>query len=170
MPKARLRVLLPLLLLVAFLPTGCGRQPLLTEASIRPTTISPNADGVEDVAEIRYTLTRQSTLSIYLVGQDGRRHYFRQDKRRSKGERTAYFGGVIDGRLLPDGDYTMVFEATDERGYQERLERRITLRDGDKVYLRIEKLDIWPKKFTPNRDGITDRVRISYVLNKEAAR
>jgi len=149
---------------------GCGPRKLLYNVSIRPKVISPNADGQDDIAEIKYSLSRQSTVTIYLVDANGQRHYFRLNKRRSKGDRTAYFGGVIDGRLLPDGEYTVVFEATDERGHKETVKKTIRLVNGDKVPLRIEHLNIWPPKFTPNRDGITDRVTIGYSLNKKAVR
>jgi hypothetical protein len=149
---------------------GCWPRALLYNVSIRPEVISPNADGVEDVAEIKYSLSAQATISIYMIDEAGQQHVFREDRRRSKGEHTAYFGGVIDGSLLSDGRYTCVIIATDERGRTERIERSITLVDGDKVPLRIENMSIYPNKFTPNRDGITDRVRISYNLNKEAKR
>jgi len=164
-----LRFLLILVLSTAFLG-GCNSGRLIYDVSIRPDIISPNADGVEDIAEIKYSLARQSTITIYFLDASGVRHDFRVDKRRSKGDRTAYFGGVIDDRLLPDGDYTCVFEAIDERGRRERAEKPITLIDGDKVHLSIDHLSIWPKKFTPNRDGITDRVTIGYNLNKAATR
>jgi len=166
----RLALFLTLLILIGAAGAGCRERPLLEDVAVRPATISPNADGQEDVAEITYTVTRQADVSIYFLDAEGQRHDFRVNKRRSKGERTAYFGGVIDGRLLPDGDYTMVVEATDERGRPARAEASITLVDGDKEYLRIQGLSIWPRKFTPNRDGITDRVTIGYNLNKEATR
>ena len=166
----RLTLLLSLLILIGATASGCRQRPLLEGVAIRPATISPNADGQEDVAEIKYTVTRQANVSIYLVDAEGGRHDFRVNKRRSKGERTAYFGGVIDSRLLPDGGYTVVVEATDERGSTARAEAPITLIDGDKEDLRIEGLSVWPQKFTPNRDGITDRVTIGYNLSKEAAR
>jgi len=149
---------------------GCGSRRLLCDVSIRPGTISPNADGKDDVAEIKYSLSRQSTVSIYFVDQAGGRHDFRVDKRRSQGDRTAYFSGVIGDRLLPDGDYTCVIEAMDERGHRESAQMPVKLLDGDKVYLSIDNLNIYPAKFTPNRDGITDRVTIGYNLNKKAAR
>lgn len=149
---------------------GCARQPLIKDVSIRPEVISPNADGVDDIAELRYTLTRQATISIYLLDASGVRHDFRKDLRRSPGKRTAYFGGVIDGRLLPDGAYRVVFEARDEKGHVEQVAKAITLVEGDKVPLEIRHLSIWPRSFTPNRDGITDRVTIGYDLSKEAVR
>lgn len=164
--RRRLAAALALLLLLA----GCGPRALLSDITIRPAVISPNADGVDDIAEIKYALSRQGTISIYLLDADGQRHDFRVAQRRSKGERTAYFGGVIDGRLLPDGAYTLVFEAVDEKGRSERQERVITLVDGDPTPLEIQHLSIWPNVFTPNRDGITDRVTIGYNLNKQAER
>jgi len=165
-----LNYILLLALLASILLAGCSPSRLLTDVSIRPAVISPNADGNDDIAELKYTLTRQGVISIYLLDEAGQRHDFRVDQRRSQGKRTAYFGGIINGRLLPDGAYTCVFEATDERGRSERIEQPITLSGGDKVYLAIENLRIYPTEFTPNRDGITDRVTIGYNLNKEASR
>jgi hypothetical protein len=160
------------LLLAVVLPvlTGCGPRSLLHSIDVHPSTISPNADGVDDVAEIQYALSDHATVSIYLIDDQGNRHVFRDQRRRSKGERTAYFGGVIDDSLLPDGTYTLVIEAEDWDGHRERQELTITLVDGDRVPMRIEGLSVWPASFTPNRDGITDRVTISYNLSKEAAR
>jgi hypothetical protein len=162
-----------LLLCCALLPIvllGCGPRRLLSGIAVRPTVISPNADGVDDIAEIKYTLSRQATISIRVLDAAGQSHDLRVDQRRSKGQRTAYFGGVINDRLLPDGEYTLLFEATDERGYTERAEAAITLLGGDQVPLLIENLNIWPNTFTPNRDGVTDRVTIGYSLNKRATR
>lgn len=163
-------LLIAALVLVTFSTAGCSNRELIRNVSIRPSVISPNADGVDDIAEIKYTLTRLSNLSIYLEDAFGQRHYFRTDKRRSQGPRTTYFSGVIDGRLLPDGDYTLTIEATDERGRSQTQRVPITISGGDTVPLEIQNLSVFPKSFTPNRDGISDRVKISYVLNKEARR
>jgi len=149
---------------------GCKGGDLIYGVEINPSVISPNADGTDDIAEIKYSLARQSTISIYLLDAEGNRYDFRVDQRRSRGERTAYFSGVIADRLLPDGTYTVVFEAKDNDGYIETQEHEITLVDGDKTPLEIQGLSVWPNAFTPNRDGITDRVKISYVLSKEAKR
>ncbi|TEU12348.1 MAG: hypothetical protein E3J25_07110, partial [Anaerolineales bacterium] len=81
--------------LLAGLFGGCGSRTLIHDVSIRPPIISPNADGVTDVAEIKYSLSRQSTITLYFVDQSVERHFFRVNKRRSKGDRTAYFSGVI---------------------------------------------------------------------------
>ncbi|MHB1296417.1 MAG: hypothetical protein ACYC4R_15675 [Anaerolineae bacterium] len=162
--KLFLRVALLALLSIPWV--GCASQQTLHDVSIRPAVISPNADGTDDIAEITYSLRRQSTISMYFVGEDGARHDYRVDKRRSKGDRTAYFGGVIDGTLLPDGAYTCVIEAVDDRGRNSRSELPITIVDGDKTPLTIDNLTVFPETFTPNRDGISDRVTIGYNLSK----
>lgn len=149
---------------------GCGGGDLLRDVSIRPSTISPNADGIDDITELKYTLTRQSAVTIYLQDASDQRHYLRTDKRRSPSPRTTYVSGVIDGSLLPDGVYTVAIVAVDERGREQRQEVPLTLKGGDPVHIEIQNLSVFPKKFTPNRDGITDRVKISYNLNKQASR
>lgn len=150
--------------------TGCGPRDLIKDVSVRPEIISPNADGTDDITEIEYTLTRQSMVSIYFVDDAGVQHYLRKDQDRSKGPRTAYFSGVIDNHLLPDGTYTMHIEATDTDGRTETATREVVIQDGDPVPLLIENLSIYPAEFTPNRDGISDRVTIGYYLNKEVTR
>ena len=156
--------------MVLFTLGGCGAQQYLSNVAVRPAVISPNADGVDDIAEVKYSLSRQASISIWVIDQEGVRHPLRVDKRRSKGDRTAYFGGVINDRLLPDGEYTILFEATDERGRSNQAEHAITISGGDPIPLEITNLNIWPKSFTPDRDGITDRVTIGYNLSKEAER
>jgi hypothetical protein len=141
------------LLSLAFLVAGCQGGPWLSGLSLGPAEITPNADGEDDVTRISYRLGRTANISIFFVDESGAQHYFRKDERRaySKDPYEVLFGGAIDGRLLPDGQYTCVLEATD-------------------TPMRIDNLDISPHTFTPNRDGIGDRVRIGYYLNKEAAR
>ncbi len=157
------------LMLLALAPYGCGGGPVASGFTVRPAEISPNADGTDDVTQISYRLSRSADVSIYLVDEQGGRHYFRQDSRRAyaKDAYGVLFGGAVDGRLLPDGQYQAVLEATDDRGQTARLEQPLTIRGGDPDPLVIENLSISPNVFTPNRDGIADRVRIGYYLSKE---
>ena len=148
---------------------GCIPRPLLYDVRIAPQLISPNADGQTDVTRIAYRLSRSADLSIYFVDSEGQRYYFRQDRRRSAGEYQVDFGGVIEGRMLPDGDYTCVLEAR-EMG-SERIARRegkLTLVDADTVAPELRGFGLYPHTFTPNQDGFDDRVTIEYYLTKPA--
>lgn len=157
--------------LAALALSGCGARALLSNVTIEPDVISPNADGTDDVAAIRYKITENARVSMYFIDSAGARHAFREDVRRSpsKDEYVAFFGGSIDGRLLPDGDYTCVIEAKAEDGRAVREEKPLVIRGGDKDRIEIRNLVIAPNVFTPNRDGIKDRVTIGYYLTKEAA-
>ena len=53
--------------------------PVIGSASLSLSTISPNADGTDDVTEITYRIRRAATISIYFVGPDGQRYDFRKD-------------------------------------------------------------------------------------------
>jgi hypothetical protein len=157
-----------LLLAVALILSACGSRQLLSKASFAPDTISPNADGVQDATSIHYELGRPANVSIYLQDAAGQRYYFRNAQPRPSGVYDVLFGGVIDGRLLADGDYTWVIEATDEAGQSQSAQGKLAVQDGEKTPPQITRFTIYPKEFTPNRDSISDRVTINVALNKPA--
>jgi len=148
---------------------GCASRPLLYDVRIVPQLISPNADGRTDVTRIAYRLSRSANLSIYLADSESQRHYFRKDRRRSAGEYQVDFGGVIEGRMLPNGDYTCVLEAKEVgNGRVAREERELTLVKADTVTPELRGFAVYPLTFTPNQDGFDDRVTIEYYLTKPA--
>jgi uncharacterized repeat protein (TIGR01451 family) len=165
------RIAILFLLLVCGLLSGCGSGALISDIEVSPQIISPNADGVDDVAAISYRISDNCDFSLILVDSDGNRHFARKDLARvpTKSNYTALFGGAIDGKLLPDGDYTMILEASDARGRTTREETWLKLEGGDKLPIEIKNLTVAPNVFTPNRDGIKDRITIGYYLTKEAA-
>jgi len=169
--RRRLLRRLAALLLVGSGGVACTREAVLTNFSLQPSLITPNADGDSDVALLSYSLRRPAEVSIYLVDDGGARHYFREGVRRSAGDYAVHFSGVINGRVLPDGDYRCVIEARPYQGGQTALaEKVVSIRDADTNYPAIVGLSVFPETFTPNRDGLGDRVRISYDLTKEVER
>jgi hypothetical protein len=147
---------------------ACAVRPLLYGVSVQPEVITPNADGLEDVARVAYRLGRSANLSIYLVDASGERHYFRDDRRRSAGTYGVDFGGVVDGRMLPDGQYTWVVEATTDDGANARAEGSLMIQNADTQRPELRGFSVYPQVFTPNQDGKHDRVTINYYLTKEA--
>ncbi len=148
--------------------TGCFGGPLLTGVSVSPQTITPNADGLEDVTRISYQLNGSADLSIYLIDQAGQRHYFRDDRRRSAGDYRVDFSGVVEGTMLPDGAYTWVVEAMSDDGTTVKEEGSLTIQNADTTKPELQGFSVYPQVFTPNQDGIDDRVDINYYLTKEA--
>lgn len=146
----------------------CGITPLLVEASVSPEHITPNADGDSDVTVIKYRISRNAVVSIYFVDEQGQKHYFRKQKRRSLGEYTVFFGGVVENKMLPDGRYTWVIEATDDRGRTEQASGTLLITDADTEPPGLLNFSVYPQEFTPNQDGLDDRVTITYYLTEPA--
>lgn len=166
MPKfIALIIVIPLI--ITALP-GCAAGPLLTDVSVSPQTISPNADGLDDVTRISYHLNGSANLSIYFVDKEGKRHYFRDNRRRSEGDYGVDFGGVVNGTMLPDGTYTWVVEAISDAGESVNQTGELVVTNADTEKPQLEGFSVYPRTFTPNQDGISDRVDINYYLTKQA--
>jgi hypothetical protein len=151
-----------------FFLLGCANSPLLTDVSVSPQAITPNADGLEDVTRISYHLNGSANLSIFFVDDQGNRHYFRDTRRRSEGDYRVDFGGVVNGSMLPDGTYTWVVEATPDEGETISQTGQLVIQNADTEKPLLEGFSVYPQVFTPNQDGIDDRVDINYYLTKEA--
>jgi hypothetical protein len=158
---------------------GCSLRPLIYDVYVAPTAISPNADGTDDVTRIEYKLARNATMSIYLVDSAGNKHYFRRERARSRSLGRPYrvdFSGVMpieenglrQDRVLPDGEYTLVLEATDEQDNSMTWDHSFVIQDADTTFPELQGFGLDRRVFTPNRDGVDDRVVISYYLTKEA--
>lgn len=171
---------LSLLLLVA-----CGEKPLLSDVSFSSDRITPNADREDDILRIEYRLSRSAELSIYFLDTEGNRYTFREHEPRAPSAEepySVYFAGVVDGytlpgetfegftvpqRVLQNGVYTWVVEATDAAGHTERVTGTLTIEEADTTLPELLNFTISPSAFTPNRDGIDDRARINVFLTKE---
>jgi hypothetical protein len=158
-----------------------GDSSLLRDVTVAETLITPNADGSQDITAITYTLSRNATVSIYFEDSAGERYYFRQAQPRGVGDYSVYFSGVVDGYLLPgesfagqvlarllqNGDYTWVVEATDERGNSEAVQGQLTIAEADTELPEIRDFTLSRQTFTPNQDGIDDRVQMDFFLPKD---
>ncbi len=175
-------IVLTLILVVAFLASR-PRGPVLVEAAFSSRAITPNADGENDATRITYRLRREARLSIYFEDVGGQRYSFRQDEIRPRGRYEVLFSGVVEGfvrpgepvegevlaRLLPDGDYTWVIEARDTAtGRADRLTGDLAIQSASPQLPDIQEFTISPPVFTPNQDGIDDRVWINVFVPKEA--
>jgi hypothetical protein len=157
-------------------------QPLLVDMAFSHDMISPNADGVDDVTDLTYEISRNAFVS--LTFSDGQKSYaFRDRERRSPGEYRVQFSGVVDGylnadedlpgeilrRLIPDGDYTWAFtvEAQDD-GEVAEATGQLTVMDGDSPLPLLTTFSIGPDVFSPNQDGVADWTLINAYLTKDA--
>ncbi len=158
-----------------------GDTRLLRDAAIDESSISPNADGEQDATRISYELTDNATVSIFFDDNKGHRYYFREEQPRGAGEYSVLFSGVVNGyrlpeehidgeiiaRLLQDGEYTWTIEATNNQGRVDSTNGSISIEEADNVLPELRDFGLDRKLFTPNQDGISDRVQIQFFLPKE---
>lgn len=159
-----------------------GDSSLLRNVTLQHEQITPNADGDTDATRIQYELSRNAVVSIYFENDEGDRFYFRQDKDRGAGDYEVLFSGVVDGytlpdetvqgevlsRLLRDGSYTMTIEAVDDNGAIETQQAQIVIVDADPELPDLRDFSLDREEFTPNRDGIDDRIKAQFYQTKEA--
>lgn len=158
-----------------------GDRQLLRNVSVQHDQISPNADGEQDATQVAYELSRNGTVSIYFEDDRGERFYFRKDQPRGAGEYQVLFSGVVEGyrlpgetiegkiiaRLLQDGHYTWNISASDDSGKQEVVSGPIEISDADPELPELRNFSLDKRLFSPNQDGIDDRVSIQFFLPKE---
>jgi hypothetical protein len=157
-------------------PTG----PPLAAASLSTARLTPNADGLDDVAVVHYRLRRPATVSIYFQDAAGTRFDFRREKPRQAGDNEVLFSGIVDpfglpgdlfageilARVLPDGAYTWVIEARDEASASNQITGSLMVAEADTTLPELSNLSVSPRLFTPNQDGLDDRVTINVGLSK----
>ena len=160
------RILAGISLLFAL--SACASPALLSEVAVNPAGISPFAGSPNAATTIHYTVASASTVSIYLIDHQGVRHDFRVNQPRSAGSYDALFTGAIDDRVLPDGQYTVVVEAKDATGQSAKIDKPLTITGADATPPQLSNYTVFPASFTPNQDGIDDRVTIRYYLTKPA--
>lgn len=190
-----------MMLSITLMLTACGEEQLLSQVSFSTDLITPNADRETDVLVITYNLSRSAEVSIYFEDEEGNRYYFRDHVYHGPSIEEPYqvhFAGVVEGYVLPgeqlegftvekrvlqDGDYTWVVEATEAP--QRRREQTalgtpstgssgrcvitdtLTIADADTALPELRGFSIHPPVFTPNRDGIGDRATINVDLKKD---
>jgi hypothetical protein len=160
-----------------------GDSSLLRNVVVDKAEISPNADGDTDATTITYEISRNATVSITFENEAGDRFYFRREKPRGAGEYRVTFSGVVDpyslpdeqvqgeilARLLQNGRYAWRISATDEKNVTETEQGTILIADADTKLPDIQDFTVYPDTFTPNRDGISDRVSPQFYLAKDVA-
>jgi len=148
--------------------SACGSGALLDNVSVTPDAISPRPHSDNATTTIHYRVGREAQVSIYLLDAQGKQHVFRATQPRVAGEYAATFTGAINDRVLPDGKYTIVVEAKDATGQSAKSEKPLTITQADATPPELQNFTVFPDTFTPNQDGIADRVLIRYNLTKAA--
>lgn len=148
--------------------SACSGGPLLTRVGVEPDTISPRPGASNRAAKITYSLSRPARVNVYLADAQGIRHLLRENQARAAGDYEILFGGSVNNQTLPDGTYQVVVEAKDDSGVGAVMPATLKIVDADTTLPQMQNFTVFPQEFTPNQDGLDDRVTIRYYLTKPA--
>ena len=126
--------------------TGNVKPPLIDNLVVSPSTISPNADGIDDTAEITYQLPVTATVDITISGPDKRVYPFvTADEEAPILQRQVWNGKTVDGVVLDDGVYTYTVRAQDRYGNVVERSGPITIVGGGQPQVQITYTKIAPE-------------------------
>ncbi|RIK33368.1 MAG: hypothetical protein DCC52_03420 [Chloroflexi bacterium] len=153
--------------LLCLLVTACSSTPLLTNMAVTPETISPRPGEKNRATLITYALARPANVSVYLQDANGK-YVLRENQPRAAGDFQILFGGSVNNRTLNDGAYQVVVTAQDANGMHEEKTAALNIINADTSLPELQNFTVFPQAFTPNQDGLDDRVIIRYYLTKPA--
>jgi len=178
-------ILVAIAVLVAVVLVGQSliqpNRPLITHAAFSLDRITPNADGNEDVTNFSYGISRNAQVSLVFQSSDGTNFVFRQNEARIAADYTVAFSGVVGGyklpnenitgeierRLMPNGQYTWHLQAKDSTtGETAEQTGELEIADAGSKLPEMTGFTLDRHEFSPNQDGIADRVIMNLNLVK----
>jgi hypothetical protein len=133
--------------------------PRVENLAVHPPTISPNFDGVDDVAAITYRLTKRARVFAYATSAAGERVYLGTQELLEPGEYREAWDGTAKERPLPDGAYRFAVRASDLAGNVAIAETPLVLAGGGRPDARILRV-----AFSPLRLMVGDELRVEAIV------
>ena len=140
---------------------GAAATPLeVAEVAAEPAAITPNGDGQADSAVVSYRLSVSASVSIEITDELGGLVSTVSDRVWTRaGKRAA----TIAGDALPDGRYVVTITASVASGESARAALPLV------VSRTLGLVDVGPATFSPNGDGRSDELVVTFSLAAPAA-
>ena len=133
--------------------------PRVEELSVFPAVLTPNFDGVDDVASVTYRLTKRARVFAFATDAAGQRVYVGTQELLEPGEYREVWDGAHKERPLPDGEYRFSIRATDLAGNAVLATVPVQIASSGRPDARVLRID-----FTPRRLMLGDEVQVEMVV------
>ena len=141
---------------------GRAITPLdVTNLTVSPATVSPNADGIDDQAEITYQLPVTATVDLTITRPDGGNPIplVAGEQQDPTPQRALWNGKTSDGAILPNGAYSYTLQARDDYGNVVRKTGTIAIVNSGQPEATITYTNIAPARIQLG-DVITITLRV----------
>jgi len=133
--------------------------PRVEDLSIYPAVLTPNFDGVDDVASATYRLTKRARVFAFATDAAGQRVYVGTQELLEPGEYREVWDGAHKERPLPDGEYQFSVRATDLAGNTVLTTVPVTVAASGRPDARVLRI-----AFTPRRLMLGDELQVEAVV------
>lgn len=121
--------------------------PALSNLAIRPDTISPNSDAVDDVAELTFRTEQTATISVHLTDAKSKETLVFAPQQKGPGEQNIALNGQdLLGDTLPDGNYTATLRLEDRAGNRVEAQRALQVEGGGEPAIDVLKVEVSPQQ------------------------
>jgi hypothetical protein len=133
--------------------------PGIDNLAVYPTVLTPNFDGIDDVASVTYRLTKRARVFAFATDAGGQRVYVGTQELVEPGEYREVWDGTNKERPLPDGEYQFSIRATDLAGNTVLRSVPITIQSSGRPDARILRIS-----FSPRRLMLGDELTVEAVV------
>jgi hypothetical protein len=121
--------------------------------------LTPNFDGIDDVASATYRLTKRARVFAYATDASSQRVYVGTQELLEPGEYREVWDGTNKERPLPDGEYHFSIRATDLAGNTVLTSAPIQIASSGRPDARVLRI-----AFTPRRLMIGDELQVEATV------
>ncbi len=142
-------------------------KPIISNVEARPSPFSPAVSpGVNDEVTIYYTLSEDSFVTIELFDGNNLIRTLLENELQSQGENQVVWDGKTEsGNYVSDNAYTFVISCVDRAGNSVESPATGEIR-VDNTLPQIVSYEIVNRKFSPNNDGIKDKLKINLEFSE----
>jgi hypothetical protein len=133
--------------------------PRIDSIAVTPRVLTPNFDGIDDVAGISYRLSKRARVSAWATDASGRRVHVGPSELLEPGTYREVWDGTFNERPLPDGDYTFALRAADLAGNVTVARVPIRLQGGGRPDARIVRI-----AFSPTKVKLGEQLRVEATV------